>query len=335
MTLTPTTVTPSKSRAAPGPPISSWCAISERSSDFTDPTSRMVGRAPFELRSILNVIHRRPSVARVCKGGARAVPVRSKEEASLSAVSILFPSPVRAIADVGQQPARHPLCSGECLGPADGPSSNCQASARPPHSTVSAYPAPFPLGGIGERIRIRPSRSSALFVGTGAGASATRPACGYDVAMMDTHGAASGAITAPAVADGETAGRPDLDLDELTKAEAERRRMLDNLPVLSWRGLPDGSKDFFSLRWHHRAVAVGVPIRAALVGTPFGADDARKGAWHPSGLDSLGTIVPVPTQSRGTESRSELAHPELSLCSSDGGVLAGAPRCPRSVRRWP
>jgi len=26
--------------------------------------------------------------------------------------------------------------------------------------------------------------------------------------------------------------------------------MIDNLPVLSWRGLPDGSKDFFNLRWH-------------------------------------------------------------------------------------
>ncbi len=63
------------------------------------------------------------------------------------------------------------------------------------------------------------------------GASATRPASGYDVAMMDTRGAASGAFTAQAVADGETAGRPELDLDELRKAEAERRRMLDNLPV--------------------------------------------------------------------------------------------------------
>jgi formate hydrogenlyase transcriptional activator len=27
-------------------------------------------------------------------------------------------------------------------------------------------------------------------------------------------------------------------------------RMLDNLPVLSWRGLPDGSKDFFNHSWH-------------------------------------------------------------------------------------
>src|SRR5258708_22809152 len=26
--------------------------------------------------------------------------------------------------------------------------------------------------------------------------------------------------------------------------------MLDYLPVLSWRGLPDGSKDFFNRRWH-------------------------------------------------------------------------------------
>jgi len=30
----------------------------------------------------------------------------------------------------------------------------------------------------------------------------------------------------------------------------EARRMLDYLPVLSWRGLPDGSKDFFNHRWH-------------------------------------------------------------------------------------
>jgi hypothetical protein len=71
--------------------------------------------------------------------------------------------------------------------------------------------------------------------------------------MMDTHGAASGAITAQAVADGDTARRPELDLDELRKAEAERRRTPDNLPVLSWRGLPDGSKDSFSRRWHEWA----------------------------------------------------------------------------------
>src|SRR3989442_15830017 len=30
----------------------------------------------------------------------------------------------------------------------------------------------------------------------------------------------------------------------------DARRMLDYLPVLSWRGLPDGSKDFFNRRWH-------------------------------------------------------------------------------------
>jgi formate hydrogenlyase transcriptional activator len=30
----------------------------------------------------------------------------------------------------------------------------------------------------------------------------------------------------------------------------EARRMLDYLPVLSWRGLPDGSKDFFNRGWH-------------------------------------------------------------------------------------
>jgi len=59
--------------------------------------------------------------------------VRSKGEASLSAVSISVPSPVPAIVDIGQQPAGHPLCSGECLGPADRPSSNCRASAQPSH----------------------------------------------------------------------------------------------------------------------------------------------------------------------------------------------------------
>jgi len=30
----------------------------------------------------------------------------------------------------------------------------------------------------------------------------------------------------------------------------DARRMLDYLPVLSWRGLPSGSKDFFNARWH-------------------------------------------------------------------------------------
>src|SRR5882672_11348277 len=60
----------SQSRAARGPQISSWCAISERCSDFTDPISRMVDRAPSEPRSILKVIHRRLSVGHVCKGGA-------------------------------------------------------------------------------------------------------------------------------------------------------------------------------------------------------------------------------------------------------------------------
>ena len=30
----------------------------------------------------------------------------------------------------------------------------------------------------------------------------------------------------------------------------DARKMLDYLPVLSWRGLPDGSKDFFNRRWH-------------------------------------------------------------------------------------
>src|SRR5438445_9433817 len=80
MTLTPTTVTPSRSKAARGPQISSWCAISERCSDFTDPISRMVDRAPSEPRSILNVIHRRLSVTRVCKGGAGAVPGEAREK---------------------------------------------------------------------------------------------------------------------------------------------------------------------------------------------------------------------------------------------------------------
>jgi len=34
----------------------------------------------------------------------------------------------------------------------------------------------------------------------------------------------------------------------------EARRMLDYLPVLSWRGLPDGSKDFFNPDDPHRAL---------------------------------------------------------------------------------
>src|ERR1700719_2431946 len=69
--------------------------------------------------------------------------------------------------------------------------------------------------------------------------------------MSDSNGAASGALTAQAVADGDSAGRRDPALDELRKTKAERRRMIDNLPVLPWRGLPDGSKYFFNLRWHH------------------------------------------------------------------------------------
>jgi len=47
------------------------------------------------------------------------------------------------------------------------------------------------------------------------------------------------------VADGDTRDDPRRPPDELKKAEAERRRMLDNLPVLSWRGLPDGLKGLF------------------------------------------------------------------------------------------
>ncbi|HYS10038.1 MAG TPA: sigma 54-interacting transcriptional regulator [Myxococcales bacterium] len=55
-------------------------------------------------------------------------------------------------------------------------------------------------------------------------------------AMSNVNGTVWGAISTRAVAHQE----PD----------AEVRRTLDNLPVLSWRGLPDGSRDFFNLRWH-------------------------------------------------------------------------------------
>lgn len=50
-------------------------------------------------------------------------------------------------------------------------------------------------------------------------------------------GADSEAIPAPAVAAANT-------------TDAEYRRMLDSLPVLSWRGLPDGSRDFFNRGWY-------------------------------------------------------------------------------------
>jgi formate hydrogenlyase transcriptional activator len=42
--------------------------------------------------------------------------------------------------------------------------------------------------------------------------------------------------------------------------------MIDNLPVLSWRGSPDGSKDFFNLRWHHY--------------TGLSAAQAHGSGWH-------------------------------------------------------
>src|SRR5437660_760766 len=85
MTLTPTTVTPSRSRPARGPQISSWCAISGRCSDFTDPISRMVDRPPSKPRSILNVIHRRLFADHhVCKG--RSTRAVSNLRATRSAV---------------------------------------------------------------------------------------------------------------------------------------------------------------------------------------------------------------------------------------------------------
>jgi formate hydrogenlyase transcriptional activator len=68
--------------------------------------------------------------------------------------------------------------------------------------------------------------------------------------MRNRKGAAWGAIAAQAVADGDRAGRPEMALDEPEMAGAELQSMLDNLPVLSWRGLPDGSKVFFNLRWY-------------------------------------------------------------------------------------
>lgn len=66
--------------------------------------------------------------------------------------------------------------------------------------------------------------------------------------MRDTNGATSGNVIAQAVSDGDR--RSETVIDELRKAEAEGRRMLDNLPVLSWSGLPEGSKDYFNRRWH-------------------------------------------------------------------------------------
>jgi len=46
----------------------------------------------------------------------------------------------------------------------------------------------------------------------------------------------------------------------------EARRMLDHLPVLCWRGLPDGSKDFFNQRWHEY--------------TGLSPAQARGSGWH-------------------------------------------------------
>src|SRR5258708_17163933 len=42
--------------------------------------------------------------------------------------------------------------------------------------------------------------------------------------------------------------------------------MLDYLPVLSWRGLPDGSKDFFNRRWHEF--------------TGLSPEEAHGSGWH-------------------------------------------------------
>src|SRR6266852_3914426 len=46
----------------------------------------------------------------------------------------------------------------------------------------------------------------------------------------------------------------------------EARRMLDYLPVLSWRGLPDASKDFFNRRWHEF--------------TGLSPKEAHRSGWH-------------------------------------------------------
>ncbi len=46
----------------------------------------------------------------------------------------------------------------------------------------------------------------------------------------------------------------------------DARRMLDYLPVLSWRGLPDGSKDFFNRRWHEF--------------TGLSPEEAHGSGWH-------------------------------------------------------
>jgi formate hydrogenlyase transcriptional activator len=49
-------------------------------------------------------------------------------------------------------------------------------------------------------------------------------------------------------------------LKELKDAQEELSWTLDTLPVLSWRGLPDGARDRFSLPWHH---FTGVSIERA------------------------------------------------------------------------
>src|SRR3981081_853037 len=46
----------------------------------------------------------------------------------------------------------------------------------------------------------------------------------------------------------------------------DARRMLDLLPVLSWRGLPDGTKDFFNRGWHEY--------------TGLSPEQARGTGWH-------------------------------------------------------
>src|SRR5882672_10938435 len=71
---------------------------------------------------------------------------------------------------------------------------------------------------------------------------------------------AGGAIREPALAEGawglgsplaqQLLGLCTADRTAAMGDREEARRMLDYLPVLSWRGLPDGSKDFFNHRWH-------------------------------------------------------------------------------------
>src|SRR5215467_2148389 len=39
-------------------------------------------------------------------------------------------------------------------------------------------------------------------------------------------------------------------LDEVQRSEAKLRRVIDTIPTLAWRNLPDGTKDFLNKRWH-------------------------------------------------------------------------------------